>query len=136
MYGSLHRVSIATDAEKVHIIGMTFTQQGIAARVALSLRRAGKRIIWEQSKRLISGSIVVLSPARDMFRNECKVAIVAARPLAGVQQSPAAIDLFFATPEEIEIDPQVEWVMVEARTGYFEAYRHTLLALQKLMREK
>ena len=115
---------------------MTFTQQGIAARVTFSLRRAGKKIVWEQSKRLITGNMVALTPTRDMFRNECKVAIVAARPLAGVQQSPAEIDLFFATPEEIEIDPQVEWVMVEARSGYFEAYRHTLLALQKVMRER
>lgn len=80
--------------------------------------------------------MVVLTPAKDMFKKVCKVAIVAARPLAGLQQSPAQIDLFFATPEEMEVDPQMEWVMVEARTGYFEAYRHTLLALQKLMRER
>lgn len=80
--------------------------------------------------------MVALTPSKDMFKKECKVAIVAARPLAGVQQSPAQIDLFFASPEEIELDPQVEYVMVEARTGYFEAYRHTLLALQKLMRER
>ncbi len=115
---------------------MTFTQQGIAARITFSLRRAGKKIVWEQSKRLITGNMIVLTPAKDMFKKVCKVAIVAARPLAGLQQSPAQIDLFFATPEEIEVDPQVEWVMVEARTGYFEAYRHTLLALQKVMREK
>lgn len=115
---------------------MTFTQQGIAARITFSLRRAGKKIVWEQSKRLITGSMIVLTPAKDMFKKVCKVAIVAARPLAGLQQIPAQIDLFFATPEEIEVDPQMEWVMVEARTGYFEAYRHTLLALQKLMRER
>jgi len=115
---------------------MTFTQQGIAARITFSLRRAGKKIVWEQSKRLITGNMIVLTPAKDMFKKVCKVAIVAARPLAGLQQSPAQIDLFFATPEEIEVDPQVEWVMVEARTGYFEAYRHTLLALQRLMRER
>lgn len=127
---------MAADLNKVHIVGMTFAQQGIAARIAFSLRRAGKKIIWEQSKRLISGSMVALSPASDMFQTRCKVAVVAARPLSGVQQSPAEIDLYFATPEEIEMDPQVEWVMVEARTGYFEAHRHTLMALQKLMREK
>ncbi len=115
---------------------MTFTHQGVAAKITFSLRRAGKKIIWEQSKRLISGSMVALTPARDLFQQVGKVAIVAARPLAGVQQSPAEIDLYFASVEEIEVDPQVEWIMVEARTGYFEAYRHTLLALQKLMREK
>lgn len=115
---------------------MTFTQQGIATRITFSLRRAGKKVVWEQSKRLITGNMVVLTPAKDMFKTICKVAIVAARPLAGVQQSPAHIDLFWRSAEEIEVDPQVEWVMVEARTGYFEAYRHTLLALQKLMREK
>jgi len=29
----------------------------------------------------------------------------------------------------------MEWVMVEERTGFYEAERHTLLALQMMMRE-
>ena len=80
--------------------------------------------------------MVALSPAKDMFKTTCRVAVVAARPLAGVQQNPSEIDIYFGSYDEIEIDPQQEWVMVEARSGYFEAYRHTLRSLQKLARER
>ena len=115
---------------------MTFAPRGIAVRVSFSLRRAGKKIRWEQSKRLLTGSIVALTPAHDMFRTICKVAVVAARPLSGLAQNPPEIDLFFATTNEIEIDPQQEWLMVEARSGYYEAHRHTLRALQKMSMER
>jgi hypothetical protein len=33
-------------------------------------------------------------------------------------------------------DRTLEYVMVEAREGYFEASRHMLVAMQKLMTEK
>jgi helicase required for RNAi-mediated heterochromatin assembly 1 len=121
---------------KVHIIGLTFSVTGIAARITFSLRRSGKRVPWEQSKRLITGSVVALTPAHDMFEKICRVAIVAARPLAGVQQNPPEIDIIFATPDQIELDPRQEWVMVECRDGYFEGSRHTLRALQKLTNER
>ncbi|KAI9828223.1 MAG: hypothetical protein M1819_004583 [Sarea resinae] len=118
--------------DNVHIVGVTFANQGPAVRIAFSLARAGKRIMWQHSKRLMSGSLVALSKASDMFRKDCKVAIVAARPLAGVEQNPPEIDIFHGAPEELEIDPQEEWIMIESRAGYFEAYRHTLVALQKM----
>ncbi|KAL8898231.1 MAG: hypothetical protein Q9192_002187 [Flavoplaca navasiana] len=79
--------------EKVFIVGLTFAQQGVAAKVTFSLRRTGKKIIWEQSKRLIQGTLVALTPADDMFQTICKVAVVAARPLSGVQSNPPAIDV-------------------------------------------
>ncbi|KAI9793563.1 MAG: hypothetical protein M1816_007996 [Peltula sp. TS41687] len=122
--------------EKVYIIGYTFSQKGPAARVVFSTARAGKRIIWEQSKRLITGTLVALSPVQDKFRRDCKIAIVAARPLSGVQANPPEVDLFFSNPEESEIDPMQEWLMVEARTGYFEAYRHTMVGLQRMAGER
>ena len=71
-----------------------------------------------------------------MFTASCRVAVVAARPLSGLQQNPAEIDLYFARPEEFEIDPQQEWVMVESRNGFYEANRHTLRALQALLKER
>ena len=37
---------------------------------------------------------------------------MAARPLAGLEQNPPEIDIFFGSADEIEIDPQVEWIMV------------------------
>lgn len=115
---------------------MTFASTGIAARITFSLRRTGKKIPWEQSKRLISGSVVALTPAQDMFEKICRVAVVAARPLASVQQNPPEIDIYFATPDQIEVDPRQEWVMVECRDAYFEGSRHTLRALQKLSSER
>ena len=118
------------------IASLIFAATGIAARITFSLKRTGKKILWEQSKRLVTGSLVALTPANDMFGTICRVAVVAARPLARVEQNPPEIDIYFATYDEIEVDPQQEWVMVEARTGYFEAYRHTLRGLQKLAGER
>lgn len=78
---------------------------------------------------------MVLTPADDMFQKKAIVATVAARPLTGLQNNPPEIDLFVARAEDLEIDPAMEFVMVEERTGFYEADRHTLLALQKMMRE-
>jgi helicase required for RNAi-mediated heterochromatin assembly 1 len=80
--------------------------------------------------------MVALTPARDNFRNICITAIVAARPLAGAEADPPEIDIYFNSAEEIEIDPQQEWTMIEAKQGYFESARHTLRALQKLSTER
>jgi helicase required for RNAi-mediated heterochromatin assembly 1 len=121
--------------EKVHCAGFTFSTLGIAARIRFSTRRAQRRILWSGSKRLVSGGLVALTPAEDMFQKECILAIVAARPLSGVQSNPPEIDLFFPRPSDMQIDPQKQFVMVEARSGYYEAYRHTLQALQKMSSE-
>lgn len=120
----------------MHIIGLTFAITGIAARITFSLRRSGKKVPWEQSKRLITGSVVALTPSQDMFENICHVAVVAARPLASVQKNPPEIDIFFATSDQIALDPRQEWVMVECRDAYFEGSRHTLRALQKITSER
>jgi helicase required for RNAi-mediated heterochromatin assembly 1 len=90
---------------------------------------------WEQSKRLITGTLVALSPFGDNFQTTCILATVAARPISALAQNPPEIDLFFARPEDQEIDPMKKWVMVECRSSFFEASRHTLLALQHMMRE-
>lgn len=121
--------------EKVFITGLTFANAGIAARVTFSLRRSGKKVNWEQSKRLLTGAVLALTPAKDMFASFCRVAIVAARPLAGLEQNPPEIDIFFGGADEFEIDPQQEWIMVESRNGFYEGSRHTLRGLQMLSRE-
>ena len=64
------------------------------------------------------------------------VAVVAARPLEGVTKTPPEVDLFFAHLEDMDFDPLKEWVMVESRSGYYEAHRHTMIALKKLSRER
>jgi len=120
----------------VYIKGLTLAQQGVAVRVGFSLRRAEKRIRWEQSKRLTSGTIVALTHAKDKFDTICKIAVVAARPLSFLYTNPPTVELYFNSVDELELDPQQEWIMIEARSGYYEANRHTLRALQKMATEK
>ncbi|OJJ72488.1 hypothetical protein ASPBRDRAFT_74456 [Aspergillus brasiliensis CBS 101740] len=122
--------------DKVYFTGITFAQRGLGIRIQFSTCRAEKKIVWEYTKRLVGGSVVALSPADDVFQQKCVVAIVAARPLEGVQKHPSEIDIFLARPEDFEFDPQKEWIMVEAKDGYYESVRHTMAALQKLKQEK
>ncbi|KAJ5165421.1 uncharacterized protein N7500_007251 [Penicillium coprophilum] len=105
--------------EKVFVIGVTLARSGFALHIQFSTRRAGKNIAWTYSNRLNPGTLVALTPKHNAFMSKCAV----------------AIDIFLASPDDIEIDPQQEWIMVEARAGYFEANRHTLTALQKLSKE-
>jgi helicase required for RNAi-mediated heterochromatin assembly 1 len=104
--------------------------------VEFSYERAGRKIRWCQSKRLQQGTVVALSPRTDGFKTICKVAVVAARPQHLIELNPPQLDLFWATPRDAVFDPAEEYVMIEARTGYFEANRHMLVALQKIMFEK
>lgn len=124
--------------DDVRLRGITFAKRGLGIKVSFSLSRVGKKIGWNQSKRLMTGSLVVLIPAEGASYNvdELVVAVVAARPVAQLEQNPPMLDLFFARPEEIEIDNQKKWLMLEERSGLFESQRHTLVALQKMMHEK
>lgn len=121
--------------DPVYITSIVFSFRGLATRVAFSLGRVKKHVRWEQSKRLITGTLVALSPADDAFQTTCVLATVAARPQSALDQNPPEIDLFFARPEDAEIDPMKKWIMVESRSSFFEASRHTLMALQHMMRE-
>lgn len=106
--------------------------------MAFSLSRVQKLIRWRQSKRLITGTLVALSPADDAFQDPSKVllATVGARPVSALESNnPPEIDLFFVCPEKYDYDPTRKWIMVESRTSFFEASRHMLLALQHMMHE-
>lgn len=117
--------------------GLFFTRFGAASRIEFSMERSPKRVRWEQSKRLVQGTLVALSPVRDGFTKTCKVAVVAARPIeGGLDQNPPQIDLFWGDLDDIVFDPVEKYIMIEARSGYFEASRHMLVALQKLMTER
>jgi helicase required for RNAi-mediated heterochromatin assembly 1 len=120
---------------QVYIRGFTFARAGVAARITFSTVRAGCKINWQSSSRLISGSILALTPAKDKFRTKCIIAIVAARPKAGVECNPPEIDIYFSRAEDAEIDPQVEWLMIEAKKGFYESMRYTMQALQKMSGE-
>ncbi|KAF2843206.1 P-loop containing nucleoside triphosphate hydrolase protein [Patellaria atrata CBS 101060] len=121
--------------DDVQIKAIVLASRGLAVRVSFSLERVGKRIRWQQSNRLMTGSLVALTPVDDMFQTVCITAIVAARPLPALEQNPPQIDLFFARPEDMEFDPGQQWVMMEERSAYFEADRHTLTGLQKIAKE-
>lgn len=102
------------------------------------MSRVKKLIRWNQSKRLITGTLVALSPADDAFQDlsKCLLAIVGARPLTPLESNnPPEIDLFFVQPEQYDWDCARKWIMVESRSSFFEASRHTLVALQHMMRE-
>ncbi|KAL1606332.1 hypothetical protein SLS60_003734 [Paraconiothyrium brasiliense] len=124
--------------EPVYLKAVQFSFRGLSAKVAFSLTRVKKLVRWNQSKRLITGTLVALSPADDAFQDpsKCLLGIVGARPLSALEtNNPPEIDLFFAHPEEYDWDPARKWIMVESRSSFFEASRHTLLALQHMMRE-
>lgn len=76
-----------------------------------------------------------------------------ARPLeGGLDQNPPAVDLFWGDEDQAVLDPAeckdlsecaivssniyIAYIMVEARSGYFEAYRHVLLGIQDVAMEK
>lgn len=121
--------------EQVRVVGLTFTYKGIATRIRFSTARSGRKILWSASKRLTSGTLVALTPTKDEFRTKCILAIVAARPLQNLEVSPPEIDILFGDVEDLELDPQTSFIMIESSSGYFEAYRHTLRALQKQSQE-
>ncbi|KAG4433671.1 hypothetical protein IFR05_010839 [Cadophora sp. M221] len=121
----------------VTFTGLQLSRIGVASRVEFSCHRAGKRIRWDQSKRLVQGTIVALTPTKDMFKTICKIATVAARPIeGGLDQDPPTVDLFWGDVRDMAFDPVEKYVMVESSQGYFEASRHTMVAMQKLMTER
>lgn len=124
--------------DDVRLRGITFAKRGLGIKVSFSLSRVGKKVGWNQSKRLMTGSLVALIPAEGASYDvdELKVAVIAARPVSQLEKNPPEIDLFFARPDEIPIDNQKKWLMLEERSGFFEAERHTLVALQKMVHEK
>ncbi|KAG0633910.1 P-loop containing nucleoside triphosphate hydrolase protein [Tuber brumale] len=117
--------------DHVRVLGLTFAPMGVCCKVSFSLNRAGKRVRWENSKRLLPGTLVCLS--NDNFKT-LKLATIAARPKAGLEMPMPEVDLLF-TEGETEFDSTETFIMVESRQGYFEAYKWTLKALQRMNRD-
>lgn len=111
----------------------------VAHRLCFSTARSPTKIKWRQSDRLTPGTLVALSP--DNFTRRCYFATVAARDLSGGlepntnagedEYTPPRIDITWScNAEAVLVDPNIEMVMVEASSGYFEAVRHALRGLQ------
>ncbi|CAG8900181.1 unnamed protein product [Penicillium egyptiacum] len=91
--------------EKVFLVGVTLARAGLALHIQFSTRRAGKNIAWTYSNRLNPGTIVALTPKHNAFLSRCVVAVVACRLLEAVEKDPPEVDLFLASPDDIEVDP-------------------------------
>lgn len=116
---------------KVYVKGYLLSRIGALCRISFSTEHAKKKINWLQSHRLMPGTLVAISPKTDNFRTTCLVATVAQRPYRdGLDQTPPEIDIIWADVNQAVIDPDMEMVMIEARVGYYEAVRHTLVGLQ------
>ncbi|CAI4214203.1 unnamed protein product [Parascedosporium putredinis] len=89
---------------QVIVRGYQLTRLGTFCRISFCPSRADKRIRWAASNRLTPGALVALSPVQDCFRTICRVAVVAQRLL--------------------------EMVMIEAKSGFYEAVRYAMLGLQ------
>ncbi|OAA55108.1 DEAD box helicase [Cordyceps fumosorosea ARSEF 2679] len=133
----------------VHVQGIVLTAQGAATRVSFATDRAAATPIdWANPSRLQQGSLVVLSPVADHFKSKCYVATVAYRFLAGgllpdldadppePENTPSRVDLFFSTWGGELLDPNITFYMLEAKDGYFESVRHTMVALRTAAFEK
>ncbi|KAL7816009.1 P-loop containing nucleoside triphosphate hydrolase protein [Trichoderma aethiopicum] len=125
---------------KVKVTGILLSKLGACSRISYSTERTATPVDWTASDRLTPGTLVVLSPRWDYFRTKCIVATIATRSFNGravpdVEDGDSPfelprVELFFANINETLIDPIEDFVMLEAKTGYFENVRHTMLGLQ------
>lgn len=99
------------------------TLQGITHQIQFSLEEL-RNIRWENSKRLIFGSLVCLS--YDNFQS-LLFATIANRD----QLAEGRIDVFFHNANSEDLAVQKTYVMVES-SSYFEAYRYVLRSLQQI----
>ncbi|KAJ8119299.1 hypothetical protein ONZ43_g3723 [Nemania bipapillata] len=116
---------------KVFVQGYLLTRLGPMCRIQFSTERAGKKIKWAQTRRLITGGLVAISTAEDGFRTICMPAVIADHPTkGGLDQNPPTIQIFWANTDDAVLDPTTELVMLQSRSGYFEAVRHCMVGLQ------
>ena len=117
---------------------MAIAREGLALKIEFSATSIGKTVKWAKSKRLRSGGLIALTPASDGFKTICIPAIVASRLLENLEVEPPlkpSIWIYVGDINQLQIDPQQQWLMIECTQGYWEAYRHTLKALQKVRLE-
>lgn len=117
----------------MRVAGFLFASKAVAVRISFSTRRAGVNIIWRNSKRLMSGSLIALTVANNISEVTVIPAVVAARPLVNLEKDRPEIDLYLS--HDCIIDPAAEYIMVEETSSCFESQRHTMLALQQMARD-
>ncbi|KAI8138634.1 RNA helicase [Fennellomyces sp. T-0311] len=124
--------------EHVRLNGLVFSSRQVVYRISFRLPYH-VRVSWPQSKRLIEGTLVLLST--DNFEKDIKVATVVERgeqPQRGSNRFEYLINIHLERDnDEMPMgygDPTLnvedKYVMLEATEGYFEAYRHILSTIQ------
>ncbi|KAI8979973.1 RNA helicase [Pilobolus umbonatus] len=126
--------------EHIHLNAIVFGSKYPLYRISFRLPYY-VRVTWSQSKRLIPGTLVLLS--KDHFETDLKIATIVERgdtPPNGPNRFEYLLDLYlekdnddqpfgFGDPTMIEDDT---YVMIEATDGYFEAYRHVLKVIKDI----
>ncbi|KAI9485981.1 MAG: RNA helicase [Benjaminiella poitrasii] len=130
--------------EHVHLNAIVFGSRQPLYRISFRLPYY-VRVNWNQSKRLMPGSLVLLS--KDHFQKDLKIATVVERgdePMRGPNRFEYMVDLYLERDNENDPlgfgDPSLSsedtYIMIEATDGYFEAYRHVLGVFQRIAPEK
>ncbi|RIA82198.1 P-loop containing nucleoside triphosphate hydrolase protein [Glomus cerebriforme] len=116
--------------ERIDLVRISFTSMGIVHRISFITKHC-ERVHWTTSKRLLPGTLVVFS--RDNFET-MKFGTVVNRPIELLEKKKSfdlQIDVLFQH-DDIEFEWSEGYIMVEATSSYFEAYRHVLTVLQEL----
>ncbi|KAI9274618.1 RNA helicase [Phascolomyces articulosus] len=126
--------------EHVKLKSLVFSPRHVGYRISFRLPYH-VRISWPQSKRLIEGTLVLLS--KDSFEKDIKIATVVERgeePVRGSNRFEYLITIHLERDNENDplgfgdptLSTEDKYVMLEATDGYFEAYRHILSTIQKI----
>ena len=113
----------------VQIVGQkTSLDSGEIFEIKLD-REHCRRINWIKSKRLIYGSLLLLS--FDCFKT-ISLAVVAESDREALQRKGCFSVQIFRSRNKEKLPKQTNGIMIEATSAYFEAYKHVLKALQAI----
>ncbi|KAI8272076.1 Helicase required for RNAi-mediated heterochromatin assembly 1 [Colletotrichum sp. SAR11_240] len=125
---------------QVFVRGANIIRLGVMVRVTFSAVRTRQLVNWSASERLVPGTVVALSPVPDNFEKRCIVAVVTGRYDEAIDspETPPPLDLEIRDPELSAsiMEPDQEYVMIEARSNYFEAVRYVMEGLKQAAREE
>ncbi|KAI8298512.1 Helicase required for RNAi-mediated heterochromatin assembly 1 [Colletotrichum sp. SAR11_59] len=125
---------------QVFVRGANIIRLGVMVRVTFSAVRTRQLVNWSASERLVPGTVVALSPVPDNFEKRCIVAVVTGRYDEAIDspETPPPLDLEIRDPEVSAsiMEPDQEYVMIEARSNYFEAVRYVMEGLKQAAREE
>ncbi|KAF9872164.1 dead box helicase [Colletotrichum karsti] len=120
---------------EVFVRGANIIRLGVMVRVTFSAIRTRQLVNWPASQRLVPGTVVALSPISDNFKTQCIVAVVTGRYDEAIDSpvTPPPLDLEIHDPQATAntMEPDQEFVMIEARSNYFEAVRHVMEGLKQ-----